>query len=289
MKQVYAISKVILMFFLMALISLSTNDLSAQTDDFGSLSFNKAVNISGKQRMLGQKLAKSYVYLVNNPDDKNAKRDLMVSKIIFERQNKILLDNTKSDETRQKILTVQNIWDDYGKLFDETPSTKGAKKIIAKNSALLQASNAVVLAIIEEAAAASSSQETSLGYQDSSDDDNSLKNIINIAGRQRMLAQRLALYYFSNTKDLEDNTTKGTLKQVVYALDTAIGTLLISEFNNARIDEKLAVAMTQWETVKNSTDKLYEQEIPAEEIYQLSDLLTKTFNDVTTLYEKVQI
>ena len=58
----------------------------AQKNMYGTLTYNKAVNISGKQRMLTQKMGKTYLYLLNNPDDFKAKRDLKIAKILFEKQ-----------------------------------------------------------------------------------------------------------------------------------------------------------------------------------------------------------
>ncbi|MEL6812638.1 MAG: type IV pili methyl-accepting chemotaxis transducer N-terminal domain-containing protein [Bacteroidota bacterium] len=271
------------------LLLIGGTQMNAQNgESFGSLSYNKAVNVSGKQRMLGQKLAKAYVYLVNNPTDTKAKRDMKVSKLVFEKQNAILMANTNSELVRTRLSTVNTIWSEYSKLFDATPTKANAKKVLAMNTDLLKASNDVVKAIIRESAMAVSGEEDldSEGY---ADDSNSLKNIINTCGKQRMLSQRLALYYFGSGKTLKDKDAGITLKQVYFELDSALGTLLISEYNTSRIDEKLAIAMTKWEALKDNTERLYDHQIADAEIYKLSDALTKAFNDVTALYEKVKI
>ena len=79
------------------------------------------------------------------------------------------------------------------------------------------------------------------------------------------------------------------LSNVFNEIDGAITMLLISNFNNEKIDEKLGVAMTKWENVKNNKEKLMNQGFKPSEMYQISNDLTKAFNAVTGLYEKVKI
>lgn len=79
------------------------------------------------------------------------------------------------------------------------------------------------------------------------------------------------------------------LNNVFNEIDGAITMLLISNFNNAQIDEKLGVAMTKWEDVKNNKEKLMNQGFKPSEMYKISNDLTKAFNAVTSLYEKVKI
>jgi len=102
------------------------------------LTFNKAVNISGKQRMLSQKMAKSYLYLVENPSDTKAKRDLLTSKIIFEKQNGIINQNSGYKVTKDRIAKVDVIWAEFKKLIETTPNYDNAKKIIDLNTDLLK-------------------------------------------------------------------------------------------------------------------------------------------------------
>jgi len=62
MKNIFTLQSTLVLFVLG--MALSTMTVQAQQNSkFGILTYNKAVNISGKQRMLSQKIAKSQVML----------------------------------------------------------------------------------------------------------------------------------------------------------------------------------------------------------------------------------
>ncbi|SED17354.1 Type IV pili methyl-accepting chemotaxis transducer N-term [Tenacibaculum sp. MAR_2009_124] len=271
--------KVTYTFVLLFAIQLSI----AQTE-YGTLSFNKAVNISGKQRMLTQRMGKIYLYLLNNPTDYMAKRDMKIAQIIFEKQNNILEENTSSNVTKNNIKEVKNTWVKYDKFLKSYPNKGDALKIINTNSTILSFTNNVVNAIILEA----NIKNNNVGI-DIANEDNELKQIINKSGRQRMLSQRLVLYYFANGNGLKSLKSQNMLRDVYEELDSTLSDLLISSFNNDRIDNALGDVMAKWEGIQKSNERLFKQGYEDKEIYDLSNDLTKLFNRVTNLYEKLKV
>ncbi|GAA4114971.1 hypothetical protein GCM10022393_14870 [Aquimarina addita] len=289
MKNNFTLKYTFLLFLVSMLVCGSSELIAQQNIKYGMLTFNKAVNVSGKQRMLCQKMAKSYLYLVENPNDMNAKRDLLTSKIIFEKQNGIIAQNSSYKLTKDRLAKVDGIWVSFKKLIESNPSYDNAKKIIDLNTDLLKSTNDVVSAVIMESKGVVQNDANVLEDADSGESSLELKETINIAGRQRMLAQRLGLYYFANQSTLKDKNTEQMLKNVYHELDGAITMLLISDFNNSKIDEKLAIAMSKWEQIRNNQDKLMNQGFKSVEMYKITNDLTKAFNAVTILYEKVKV
>ncbi|WP_299680686.1 type IV pili methyl-accepting chemotaxis transducer N-terminal domain-containing protein [uncultured Tenacibaculum sp.] len=266
--------------FLMLTVNLS----HSQSEKYGALTYNKAVNISGKQRMLTQRMGKIYLYLLSNPNDFKAKKDLKITKIIFEKQNNILDKNTEAPLTKERIKEVKDTWEKYKKFLASEPNKDDAVKIINTNSTILKYANNVVNAIILESKGKTNSNDSFVKEEDSE-----LKQIINKSGRQRMLSQRLALYYFANKPELKTPKSERNLKSVYTELDNALNDLLISSFNNDRIDEALGDVSALWESVTSNSDRLFKQGYEDAEMYKLSNQLTKTFNKITNLYEKVRI
>ena len=268
----------------MFMLLLTVNISYSQVGKYGTLTSNKAINISGKQRMLTQRMAKIYLYLLSNPNDFKAQKDLKITKIIFEKQNLILEKNSSSGLTKSRVKEVKDIWVKYKQFIETAPNKDTAVKIINTNSTILKYANNLVNAVILE-----SKGNTSIDDAYIAEEDSELKKVINKAGRQRMLCQRLALYYFADRGALKTPNTATKLQTVFSELDNATNDLLVSSFNNDRIDEALGQAMSLWEDVSVNKGRLFKQGYKDEEIYKLSNELTKAFNKVTNLYEKVRI
>lgn len=115
---------------------------------YGKISFKKAMDISEKQRVLGQKIAKTYLYLSNTPDDLKAKRSLAKSKRKFEKQNQILVKNATSEKTIELLKSVHNVWGTFKSILEEAPDNENAFEVVKINSLLLKKSNSLVASIV---------------------------------------------------------------------------------------------------------------------------------------------
>ncbi|PKV51518.1 PilJ/NarX-like methyl-accepting chemotaxis transducer [Aquimarina sp. MAR_2010_214] len=288
MKNYYSITKSAHILLILGIMTLGFTTINAQPKPkYGVMTYNKAINISEKQGMLIQKIAKDYLYMVENSDDEKASRNLRTSKIIFEKQNEILFKNSSNKITKSKIKKVSNLWSTFKKLVESTPNFDSAKKILNLNTDLLKETENVVRSIAIESKNANKMIKGLANDKSYNEKDIELKKIITVSGRQRMLAQRLALYYLANHPTLKDKNSDQMLKNIYNEIDGMNTPLLLSDFDNAEIDEKIANALTIWELIKQ--DKLRKQGYKHKEIYDVSNKLTRAYNEITTLYEHTKL
>ncbi|QKX07037.1 hypothetical protein HN014_19675 [Aquimarina sp. TRL1] len=289
MKLTLAPNKKIQYLLIISLVFLGTSISAQLNTKYGSLTYHNAVNVAGKQRMLSQKMSKAYLFLLSKPNAQQAKKDLLSSQIIFEEQNRVLLQNARSKRTKDRIEVVNQMWTDFKKLIESTPNYENAKKIIDTNTDLLQASNAVVLSIISDSKESHKNISNELEKTYSVEDELELNMTIDISGRQRMLSQRLAFYYYANQIALKDKNSDQMLTNVFHELDGSINKLLISKFNTPQIDEKIGLAFSKWNSIKKNRLKLMDHGFDVNDIYKISNELTSVFNEITVLYEKVKL
>ena len=279
----------VVMVLVMIFLSSGFNSITAnKKEEYGMLSFNKAINIASKQPMLSYKMTKSYLYLIKNPFDSNAKEDLWISKNIFERHNLILKENSDNYQTRLLIEESDKIWKKLKKLIESTPNHKYAEKIIDLNSNLMNITNNLISTMISKSTSANQKGIKLLEEADSNQRDVELKNMINIVGIQRTLSQKLALYYFINESILKSEDSERTMHNTIKIIDNGIVTLLLSDFNTSKIEEQLSIAIYKFENIKSYITTPEKDKSKMVNMYKISNELTHAFNEVILLYEGVK-
>ncbi|WP_025739665.1 type IV pili methyl-accepting chemotaxis transducer N-terminal domain-containing protein [Aquimarina pacifica] len=264
---------------ILLLASLLVTSKSISQSKYGSITYNKAINISGKQRMLSQKMSKAYLLLSKGVNNDEIKRELSSSKFIFEKQLEILTENASSTAVKLSIKGVKKLWNQFKPLIESTPNYINSKDIIRLNTTLLKACHELVLSI-----------EVSSNYNNQffKNKNQDLVNIINISGKQRMLSQRLCLYYTANTMFPNNSTEyKKIMTDVINEFDSVIGNLLISSYNSTEIEEELGSVMSLWEKLNTNKRGVMNGTFSIEEVFGITNNLTKSFNKITGQYETI--
>ena len=146
---------------------------------------NDAINKAGRQRMLSQRLAKSWCAIGLNVLPDQAREALQQSMAVFDRQLAELKAFAPSADIRARYQALEPLWSDYkGVLVGSPPAKESAPKLFALAGLVLQAAHQGTVQL-----------EQASGRP--------LGKLVNIAGRQRMLSQRMAAFYFSACWDVQ--------------------------------------------------------------------------------------
>jgi len=226
----------------------------------------EAVNIAGKQRMFTQRLLKDYAMIGMGNTFGDPKKDLTETAAAFEDHLASLKSYAKDAEILKSIDESETLWKPIKNTLLKAPDIKEAGKLQEDLEALLKASD----------------KTTKLFARASGK--NSGK-IIDIAGRQRMLSQRMASLYMLKVWGIKDPQFKNKLNNAMELFNTSLETLEKSKMNTEEINALLSKTKRSFiffEMMNRSKSKF----IPTL-IYKKSDDMLKNMNSATQLYTHI--
>ncbi len=140
-----------------------------------SLHLAELINLSGRQRMLSERMAKAWMMIGRNISPVKARRLLHQSISLYERQRAVLAVAGHKHVLAELLRREARCWPRYRRLLLETPRRERMDSLLA--------ANADIVDIAERAT-----------YELARNPDRN-GALINLAGRQRMLVQRMAKNY----------------------------------------------------------------------------------------------
>ena len=274
MKNLFKLTTLLLLTFFV--------NTSAQSSTFGNISYKKATNISGKQRMLSQRIAKIYLIQQAGATGTELNKELNSSIQLFARNLTILENNAvkSSAKVKSHIKKEKAQW----KLFRskiESSSKPSVLEILSISNELLKKAHSLVLAIEEESKF--NKEISSHNYNDQ------LKvETVNISGKQRMLSQRLCLYYAACRLFRRDKKNAGELcnevEKVFNEMNTSLNYLLINDLNTFTIEENIGKILGLFTEIENNKRDFYNNKLPLSRVMDLSNNVTNLYNVITGQY-----
>ena len=239
------------------------------------LNFASAINKSGRQRMLSQRLAKVWLMRLFSINKNHAVEIQKISFSLFETQLNELASFLPSPEMKNTHGILSSEWMVYKKMLELEPDKSQSEQLgrfYAQSNVVLDAANALTKAY-EQAASAKSS---------------SMAKTINMAGYQRMLSQRMFKNQLFARAKIQVEETQRKLKE---DQDTFLANHKILEGtreNTRLINQNLALVSQQYFLYQkalssdiNADGKSWEYMASA------SENILKQLNEIVELYEGV--
>jgi len=224
----------------------------------------EAVNIAGKQRMFTQRMLKDYAMIGMGNHFGDPQKDLEETMAAFDDHLKSLQTYAKGDVKIETALAdVEKIWKEVETPLKQTPDLEEAQILQEKLESLLKAADTATKAFSEASKKASG-------------------EMINIAGRQRMLSQRMASLYMLKVWGVKDPKFQEKLNQALAEFKDALTKLEEASLNTEETHallKKVERSFMFFEMMNRSKSKF----IPTL-IYKKSDEMLKNMNRVTQLY-----
>jgi len=222
------------------------------------------INIAGKQRMLSQRIAKDYLYAGKNIASSKANKQLKLSLAELLSSHKMLVKSINDSDISNLLAFVEMSTEDFEATAKENFSTDNAQLIIDLSESMLEGSQYVV-----------DSLKKTVKINES--------KIVGIAGKQRMLAQRIAKYYIAYQAGIKDKNTIDQMKKAVFIFNESHKKLIANEANTPEINRKLNEIDRLWKIVYKFYLNIEKGGLPLI-VFNTTDNITKKMNNITGLY-----
>jgi nitrate/nitrite-specific signal transduction histidine kinase len=259
--------------FVLGTLLVGTGTVTWQYASAQIVNLNDAINKSGRQRMLSQRLAKSYLQIGQGIDLERSRAVLGASLALFDRQLVELKAFAPTPDNKAVLGDLEKSWLRYKEaLVGRAPNARDAADIMAISEDVLSLAHTAT-AQLEKAS------PTATGH------------LVNLSGRQRMLSQRMAKFYQAINWNTAPVDAKQKLalarKEFVDALDFLSGV----PNNTAQIKSELELARQQWLFFENALDTRVDASAVkrqlATNVATTSERILETMDRITGLYEKL--
>lgn len=188
---------------------------------------NEAINKAGRMRMLSQRMTKAYCQLGQNILADQSRRILELSMKLYQEHLDDLKAYAPSADIKATYLELESIWRRYRQLLSAAPNLENARLIAQIN---------------EDALRVAHLGTTQLELLSTS----SVGRLVNIAGRQRMLSQRMAKFYMMRRWGIGNPGMDSEAQLAKREFLSAMDALERAPENSDKIKGELDLARTQW-------------------------------------------
>lgn len=224
----------------------------------------EAIDDAGRQRMLSQRILKTYVQLGLGLQPQQSQQELVDAVALFESQYRRLHQWQHEPQVAEQLERIGHLWEVYKQRALSKVSAPEAQKLLGLSESVLSESHRLVLML----------QRLS-GTQ--------AAELINIAGRQRMLAQQMAKYYLLASWGIDTPAISDKMDLVRTEFAAALVLLEANSYANEELVELLARIKSDWAWFNSAIQQ------PGGERYNLvvldgSEQLLGQLEQLATLY-----
>ena len=261
MPSPIAICRVILTLLVVLIASCAQADIA---------DISSAINKAGRQRMLSQRMAKAYFQIGLGIEVERSRKILDQSVAQFERQLVELKTFAPSPEIRETYQKLEKVWHAYRHaLIGAAPTQTEGLRVLSLSDEVLGLAHQGTQQLESRSA-------TNAG------------RLVNIAGRQRMLSQRMAKFYQAAGWNIGLDRAGTEIDKARREFSAALDELTAAANNTQALREDLDLVKQQWLFFEHALGRRSESDKrQATTIATTSERILDLMENVVAQYEKL--
>ncbi|MCY0966260.1 type IV pili methyl-accepting chemotaxis transducer N-terminal domain-containing protein [Parathalassolituus penaei] len=236
-----------------------------RTNDFTPA---RLINLAGSLRMLSQRTMKNWLMLGagHNPDEAN--RQLLLSVDLFDERLLLLKRWALTPGNQYLVSRVEQAWSRFRGQVCEVPQRDRIQALMRECNDLLYVCDELVEAVVSQ----SGQREATL---------------VNVAGRQRMLLQRIAKNCMAMSWGLSTETVRHELLDAIDLFEASLQALRNSRFNSAALNEELEMLDHEWQRGRPHCQQHCSGRCTPNEVLLVTDAVQAGMDRVTAMYQQL--
>lgn len=233
---------------------------------------NDAINKAGRQRMLSQRMAKAYLAIGQQVEVELSRRTLDRSMALFDRQLAELKAFAPTPDIGTTYAGLELAWSEYkAVLVGKAPARDHAENLLSLDAKVLALAHQGTVQLEKVSAKPAG-------------------RLVNMAGRQRMLSQRMAKFSLSAAWNVQSTQSIADIDKNTAEFLAAMKVLNDAPEATATIKEQLALAQNQWVFLEGSLRRIRGGRPSTRDladVFVASENVLSVMDNVTGLYARL--
>lgn len=229
--------------------------------------YAEAINKAGRQRMLTQRITKTYCQIGLKVKAEKSNQQLQEAIDLFSTQLMELKGLATEKDVINAIENIESLWLPFKDEALSAPLQANVQRLVEMDEKLLLANEELVRVLVNHSG-------------------NTSTRLVNISGRQRMLSQRLAKFYLLKAWGQGSPAIELEIERARNEFAGALDTLLDAPENTYQTKEKLGKAKLQWTWFSSSLNFSEDEYFPLI-VVDTSERLLAIMENITALYQEI--